>query len=187
MKPHWFFKFHSNGYSRDGPWPDPTQAWFWPAVNKRPTCLWPRYFLTQPEEIFFWPRGKQLKILGFLGEMFQTQNQRWLTQPRLITNDYHIKIITKIEKDLGSKVSMSKAKPGFLMYKGSRSISGPRITPELLNLIQACSLLQDGFLATRKKSPLGQFKSSSPIKDIKLAQNDVWNSKKNLAIWLKHK
>jgi len=25
---------------RDGPWPDPTRAYFWPAVNKRPTHLW---------------------------------------------------------------------------------------------------------------------------------------------------
>jgi len=29
--------------------PDPTRAYFWPAVNKRPTCLWPGYFPTRPE------------------------------------------------------------------------------------------------------------------------------------------
>jgi len=37
----------------DGPWPDPTRAYFWPAVNKRPTWLWPGYFPTRPEAIFF--------------------------------------------------------------------------------------------------------------------------------------
>jgi len=39
---------------RDGPWPDPTQAYFWPAINKRPTCLWPdlkRFFLTRRAKI----------------------------------------------------------------------------------------------------------------------------------------
>jgi len=29
---------------RDGPWPDPTRAYFWPAVNKRPTRLRPGTF-----------------------------------------------------------------------------------------------------------------------------------------------
>jgi len=60
--------------SRDGPWPDPTRAYFWPAV-KRPTRLRPGYFPTQPEEIFFDPKGKKLKNLTFLGEIFQIQTQ----------------------------------------------------------------------------------------------------------------
>jgi len=45
--------------SSDGPWPDPTRAYFWSAVNKRLTHLWPGYFWTQPEDIFFWPEGKK--------------------------------------------------------------------------------------------------------------------------------
>jgi len=48
--------------------PNPTRAYFWPAVNKRLTCLWPGYFLT-------WPEGKKLKNLTFLGEIFQNQTQ----------------------------------------------------------------------------------------------------------------
>jgi len=60
---------------RDGPWPDPTWAYFWPAVNKRQTHLWPGYFLTQPEEIFFDLKGKKLKNLIFWGEIFQIQTQ----------------------------------------------------------------------------------------------------------------
>jgi len=59
--------------TRDGPWPNPTQAYFWPAVNKRLTRLRPTYFLTQPEEIFFDPKGKKLKKLIFLREIFQIQ------------------------------------------------------------------------------------------------------------------
>jgi len=43
----------------------PTQAYFWPAVNKRPTHLRPGYFPTWPEEIFFDPKGKKLKNLTF--------------------------------------------------------------------------------------------------------------------------
>jgi len=54
---------------------DPTQTYFWPAVNKRPNRLWPGYFLTQPKEIFFDPKGKKLKNLTFLGEIFKIQTQ----------------------------------------------------------------------------------------------------------------
>jgi len=51
--------------------PDPTRAYFWPAVKKRPTRLWPGYFPTLPEDILFDPRGKKLKNLTFLEEIFQ--------------------------------------------------------------------------------------------------------------------
>jgi len=60
---------------RDGPWLDPTWAYFWPAVNKRPTRLWPGYFPTRPEAIFFDPKGKKLKNLMFLDEIFQILTQ----------------------------------------------------------------------------------------------------------------
>jgi len=36
---------------------DPSQAYFWPEVNRRPTCLWPGYFLTWPKDIFLIRRG----------------------------------------------------------------------------------------------------------------------------------
>jgi len=89
--------------NRDGPWPDPTRAYFWPAVNKRPTRLLPEYFPTQPEEIFFDPKGKKLKNLTFLGEIFQIQTQiingwpnpshKKLTQPdpgqKFLTQTHH--------------------------------------------------------------------------------------------------
>jgi len=63
--------------------PDPTRAYFWPTANKRPACLWPKYFLTRPEEIFFYPKGKKLKNLGFSGGNFPNpySNQRRLTRP----------------------------------------------------------------------------------------------------------
>jgi len=62
--------------------PSPTWAYFWPAVNKRPTHLWPGYFLTHPEDIFFGSKRKKLIYFGFLGEIFHTQTkQRWLTWP----------------------------------------------------------------------------------------------------------
>jgi len=43
---------------------DPTWAYFWPAVNKRLTHLWPENFLTWLEEIFLIGREKNWKILG---------------------------------------------------------------------------------------------------------------------------
>jgi len=48
--------------SRDCTWPDPTQAYFWPTVNKGLTWL-VLFELTQRD--FFDPKGKKLKKLGF--------------------------------------------------------------------------------------------------------------------------
>jgi len=73
-----FFDFRKGNFShrsRDGPWPDPTRAYFWPAVNKRPTRLWPGYFPTRPEAIFFDPKEKKLKNLTFLAEISWILNQ----------------------------------------------------------------------------------------------------------------
>jgi len=50
-----------------------TRTYFWPTVNKWPTPLQPGTF--RPEEIFFDPKGKKLKNLTFLGEIFQIQTQ----------------------------------------------------------------------------------------------------------------
>jgi len=55
--------------------PDPTRAYIWLTFNKRLTRLWPGYFSTQPEAIFFDPKGKKLKNLTFLGEIFQILTQ----------------------------------------------------------------------------------------------------------------
>jgi len=55
--------------------PYPTRAYFWPAVNKRPNHLRPGYFLTRLEDIFLDPKGKKLKNLTFLGQIFQIQTQ----------------------------------------------------------------------------------------------------------------
>jgi len=41
--------------------PVPTRAYFWHAVKKRLIPLWPGYFLTRPDEIFF---GSERKIFG---------------------------------------------------------------------------------------------------------------------------
>jgi len=49
---------------RDGSWPNSTRAYLCFAVNKRPTHLWPGYFLTRPDKIFLTPREK-LKYLYF--------------------------------------------------------------------------------------------------------------------------
>jgi len=104
-------KVNSTHESRDGPWPHPTRAYFWPAVNKRPTRLRPGYFpsqRTQPEAIFFWPDGKKLKNLTFL---IQTQtinvwpdpSHKNLTRPnpgqKFLTRTHHyMKVINCYEK-----------------------------------------------------------------------------------------
>jgi len=64
--------------------PDPTGAYFWPKVNKRPTRLWPGYFLTRPEEIFLTPREKNWKIWHFYGKFSKFKPKPfWLTRPNL--------------------------------------------------------------------------------------------------------
>jgi len=74
--------------------PDPSLIWS--AVNKKPTRLWPWYFLTWPDEIFFYPKGKKLKNLRFLGGNFPTSNpnQRCLTQPGSSLLGWHSGVIT---------------------------------------------------------------------------------------------
>jgi len=47
--------------------PDPIRAYFWPAVNKWMTYLWPGYFLIWPNEIDLIQREK-LKNWDFLGK-----------------------------------------------------------------------------------------------------------------------
>jgi len=70
-----FLFYQNNFYKR---WaltrPDPSLL-LTRSNNKRPTRLWPGYFLTRPEEIFFAPKGKKLKNLTFLGEIFKIQTQ----------------------------------------------------------------------------------------------------------------
>jgi len=54
---------------RDGPWPDPTRAYFWPAINKRLACLWP-----DPKR-FFWPERKKIETIDiFRGNLFPNPN-----------------------------------------------------------------------------------------------------------------
>jgi len=73
---------------------DPIRAYFWPAVNKRPTRLWPGYFLTQPEEIF-WSHGKKFENLDVFRGNFPNPNSnyRWLTRPnpshKKLTRTHH--------------------------------------------------------------------------------------------------
>jgi len=55
--------------------PDPTRAYFWPAVKKRLTRLWPT-----PMRFFLIRRGKNWKIWDLWGN-FPNPNQIWLTRP----------------------------------------------------------------------------------------------------------
>jgi len=55
--------------------PDPTRAYFWPAVNKKPTRLWPECYLTQNAKGFFDPKCKIFEKFGITGEIFHTQTK----------------------------------------------------------------------------------------------------------------
>jgi len=57
------------GGCRDGPWPDQTQAYFWPAVKKGPTWIWSGHFLTIQRD-FFDPIGLMIWKINFFGENF---------------------------------------------------------------------------------------------------------------------
>jgi len=62
--------------------PDLTWAYFWPAVNKRPTQLWRGYFLIQPKNIFLTRRAKNWEIRDS-GENFQTQTKDGWPNPSI--------------------------------------------------------------------------------------------------------
>jgi len=62
----------------DPTWPDNA----FDPHNKKLIRLRPWYFLTWPEEIFFDAKGKILKYLGFLGEIFQTQTKHMAVPTR---------------------------------------------------------------------------------------------------------
>jgi len=57
--------------NRDGPWLDPTRAYFWPEDDQ--SLTWVLFDRTQRD--FFDPKVKKLKNLRFLGEFFHTQTQ----------------------------------------------------------------------------------------------------------------
>jgi len=62
--------------------PDPTQAYFWPAVNKRPTCLWPGYYWPYPKRFFLTRREKIEKFDIFRGNFPNSNpNHKWLARP----------------------------------------------------------------------------------------------------------
>jgi len=45
-------------------WPNPSILVYHSKLEAE-ICLWPRYFLTLPDKIFFWYEGKKLKIWNF--------------------------------------------------------------------------------------------------------------------------
>jgi len=52
---------------------DLTRAYFWPAVNKRPTCLQPRVLSDLTRRDFFLTRRAKIEKFDVLGEIFQNQ------------------------------------------------------------------------------------------------------------------
>jgi len=59
----------STPQNRDGPWPNPTQAYFWPALNKMPTRLW--------------AEGQKIEKFDVFRGNFPNSNpnHKWLTRP----------------------------------------------------------------------------------------------------------
>jgi len=59
--------------------PDPTRAFFWPAVNKRPT----RVLSDLTRSKFFWPEGKKMEKFDIFRGNFPNSNpnHKWLTRP----------------------------------------------------------------------------------------------------------
>jgi len=62
IKGNWNWKPQSRPYYQVEIGPHPTRAHFWPAVNKRPTRLWTRYFLTHCDKVFLDPKEKNWKF-----------------------------------------------------------------------------------------------------------------------------
>jgi len=61
--------------------PDPTQAFSWPLLKKRLTLLWPRYFLTLSDKIF-WPEWNKIEKIGILWGNFPDSEMADPTQPK---------------------------------------------------------------------------------------------------------
>jgi len=126
---------------RDGPWPDPTQAYFWPAVNKRPTRLWLGYFSTQPKEIFFDPKGEKLKNLMLLGEIFQSQTQTINGWPdpgqKILTRTHHYySCWSPLFESLQITITLIGEHPvSFLISEVKRCYDGCRLNPSPLILV----------------------------------------------------
>jgi len=114
---------------------DPTQAYFWLAVNKGQARLWPRYFLTWPEERFFLTRQYKIwKKWAFLRKIFQIR--RSLTQPK-----YYPNWVTNIFAPNPSVVGMLTLWPTSLVHEmrirvwtpvKNLSISAGKILPRIL-------------------------------------------------------
>jgi len=74
----WFSwkSFFCNKQCRDGPWTNPSTL-------LSPTRLWPGYFLTRPQEIFFGAEWKKIEIFGIFRGNFPNPNpnHKWLARP----------------------------------------------------------------------------------------------------------
>jgi len=64
---------------RDGPWPDLIRAYFWPAINKRPT----RVLSDSTRSNFFLTRREKIEKFDVFRGNFQNSNpnHKWLTRP----------------------------------------------------------------------------------------------------------
>jgi len=82
---------------RDGPWPDPTPAYFLSAVIKKPTCLWPRYFFEPTSREFIWPEKEKIEKFGMFRGNFPNldPNQKSLNRPLKIFDPVPSLIVIK--------------------------------------------------------------------------------------------
>jgi len=75
--------------------PDPTRTYFWPAVKKRPTLLWPGYFLIWPNDIFLTRRAKNWKIECFKGKFSKSIPKPKMADPTRVKIFWPGPIITQ--------------------------------------------------------------------------------------------
>jgi len=103
-------------FGRDEPWPEPTRAYFWPAVNKRPTRLWPL-------SNFFWPEGKKIENFDIFRGNFPNSNpnHKWLTRP----NPSHKKLTRPGSKIFDPDPSLVFGKQVFILYFEYALVMGP--------------------------------------------------------------
>jgi len=112
---------------------DPTRAYFWPAVIRRPTSLWPGYFLTQPEEIFLTRRGSFPN---------PNLNHRWMTRlnlshKKLTRHDRGQNILTRTNHYYGqfrSLLPWLRVPCWFFLIQVWNFASGLGIEPSTLDL-----------------------------------------------------
>jgi len=91
---------------RDGPWPNPARAYFWPTINRRWTHLYDQGIFW-PDENFFVPKVKNWKTLWQLNPCMHRDPEFYLAISVCWSLSFRCEFKTHWETDYGNKFQYS--------------------------------------------------------------------------------